>query len=294
VPVALITIVSGRHEHFTVQRKGILAGDVLPGEHVVVSMGDPHIAGLIDGDHGVTVVEIDADGRLPLARARNHGAEIALAHGADRLIFLDVDCIPGPGLVRRYFEAAQSAVHGDSLLCGPVTYLPPPSPEGYPIDALATLADPHPVRPAPSSTQILAGDEYDLFWSLSFAVSAQSWRRIGGFSELYDGYGGEDTDFAWTARSRGVGLSWVGGADAFHQYHPVSNPPVEHLDDILRNAATFHRRWGTWPMQGWLAGFTALGIVEFRADVGWVRTDPAVVGPVSVRRRLSPSGGAGR
>lgn len=39
-------------------------------------------------------------------------------------------------------------------------------------------------------------------------------------------------------------LTWVGGADAYHQFHPVSDPPVEHPDDILINAGVFHRRWG--------------------------------------------------
>jgi hypothetical protein len=36
---------------------------------------------------------------------------------------------------------------------------------------------------------------------------------------------------------------------------------VGHLDDILRNAAIFHDRWGWWPMQGWLAAFEARGLV---------------------------------
>lgn len=46
---------------------------------------------------------------------------------------------------------------------------------------------------------------------------------LGGFRESYRGYGGEDT---------------------FHPYHRVSDPPVEHLDDILRNAEVFHETWG--------------------------------------------------
>jgi len=49
-----------------------------------------------------------------------------------------------------------------------------------------------------------------------------------------------------------LGLGWVGGARAYHQHHPVSSPPVEHLDDILRNGRLFHERWGEWPMTGWL------------------------------------------
>jgi hypothetical protein len=113
---------------------------------------------------------------------------------------------------------------------------------------------------------VAVSDEYQLFWSLSFAVSAATWQRIGGFCPVYRGYGGEDTDFAQCAASAGVGLRWVGGADAFHQHHPVSNPPVQHLDDIVRNAQLFHRRWGWWPMGGWLDAFEARGLIRRDPD----------------------------
>ena len=54
-------------------------------------------------------------------------------------------------------------------------------------------------------------------------------------------------------------MRWVGGAHAFHQFHPISDPPIEHLDDIVANAVVFHRRWGWWPMQGWLDAFETKG-----------------------------------
>ena len=50
-------------------------------------------------------------------------------------------------------------------------------------------------------------------------------------------------------------LCWVGGAWAFHQHHPTATPPAQHLHDILRNATLFKRRWGWWPMTGWLDAF---------------------------------------
>ncbi|WP_224160451.1 hypothetical protein, partial [Prevotella lacticifex] len=77
----------------------------------------------------------------------------------------------------------------------------------------------------------------------------------------YAGYGGEDTDFGQIAAAQDIPLCWVGGAHALHQYHPVSDPPVEHLDDILTNAALFHDRWGWWPMQGWLGAFEQRGLI---------------------------------
>jgi hypothetical protein len=38
---------------------------------------------------------------------------------------------------------------------------------------------------------------------------------------------------------------------------------VQHLHDIIRNAAIFHRRWGWWPMTGWLREFERRGLIVF-------------------------------
>jgi GT2 family glycosyltransferase len=213
--------------------------------------------------HTAHVVHCDkGPGPLPVATARNVGALTALNDGADLLVFLDVDCIPGRNMIRRYSQAAQDPEHRGALLCGPVTYLPPPADAevGYP-HALETLTNPHPARPAPRDGDIVAGTDYDLFWSLSFALTSSTWRTIGGFCDDYRGYGAEDTDFAQTARAAGVPMRWVGGADAYHQFHPVSDPPVEHVNDIVRNATIFHQRWGWWPMSGWLSAFEQRGLI---------------------------------
>jgi len=55
----------------------------------------------------------------------------------------------------------------------------------------------------------------------------------------------------------------VGGAWAYHQHHPSPDPPVQHLRDIIRNAAVFHRRWGWWPMSGWLHEFERRGLIVY-------------------------------
>ncbi|MGE3288537.1 MAG: glycosyltransferase family 2 protein [Pseudonocardia sp.] len=163
-------------------------------------------------------------------------------------MFLDVDCISGPDLFRRYQASVRDAER--RLLCGPVAYLPPRPPGGYRPEALADMADPHPARPAPPDGVCVDGEDHALFRSLSFAATMPLWTRSAGFHEGYRGYGGEDTDLGQQARVLGIGLRWVGGATAYHQHHPITDPPVEHLDDILRNAALFHSRWGWWPMRG--------------------------------------------
>lgn len=260
---AVITTVRGRSAHLRNQRAGLEGNSQLADAHVVVDIDDPEVSNVLD-EADVPTVRVTCpagNDALPVARARNLGAATALREGADLLVFLDVDCIPGHDLVSCYLGAAQQPEHADALLCGPVTYLPPPGAHGYPMDRLDELARPHPARPVPPGRQIVAGNDHRLFWSLSFAVTSPTWHRIGGFSEDYRGYGGEDTDFAQRAAAQGVPLKWVGGADAFHQYHPVSDPPVEHLDDILRNVAVFHQKWGWWPMEGWLQAFAAQGLI---------------------------------
>lgn len=263
----MVTVVSGRHEHLRAQLHGLAGSSITPWQHVVVSMGDTGVGELVDGR--ATIVEMDAPGpSLPVARARNVGARTATESGADLLVFLDVDCIPDRDLLKLYRSAAGENRNRRSLLCGPVTYLA----EGASVRTAADLranTRPHPARPDPPPGIVEIGTNYDLFWSLSFATTPSTWNDIGGFHEGYFGYGGEDTDFAATAHAAGVGLRWVGGAHAYHQYHPVSSPPVEHLDDIVRNSALFHRRWHRWPMQGWLDQFERRGMI-IRGDDGTI------------------------
>lgn len=261
---AVITLIAGRHPHLRLQRRALLAGARQPDWHVVVTMNDPSAPDVLDRrPPRPDIIELPtAPGTLPLAQARNAGARHALNAGAELLIFLDVDCAPGPLLVQRYLQHA-AREQSPTVLCGPVAYLPPPPPGGYQLPALAQLGRPHPARPLPPETGTLTSGDHTLFWSLSFAVHAQLWCQLGGFYEQYTGYGAEDTDFGQLAASRGIPLTWVGGAWAYHQHHLSPDPPTQHLHDILRNAAIFHQRWGWWPMTGWLHDFERRGLITF-------------------------------
>lgn len=259
---AVITIARGRHTHLRRQLHGLARSTQRPDMHIVVALGDAQIAGVVaEHEAAATVVNLDVTEPLPVGFGRNQGAATAIARSAELLIFLDVDCIPHPEMIARYHDTAARTAHADALLCGPVTYLPAPEPGGYRLDELSGRIAPHPARPHPPEGTVVATTDYTLFWSLSFAVRAPTWARIGGFCETYRGYGGEDTDFAQCAAAQQVPMRWVGGAHAFHQYHPTTDPPVQHVGDIVRNAAIFHRRWGWWPMQGWLDDFERAGII---------------------------------
>ncbi|WP_349018515.1 glycosyltransferase [Corynebacterium appendicis] len=263
---AIVTLANaGRASHLTHQVNLAPEGT----DHITVALADhkalekavpkSHVISMGSGEH-------DATSHPNLARARNRGAAEAIARGNEVLIFLDADCLAGGDLVPLYTKALEE--HPDAVVAGPVTYMD----EG---ELRTVRPDPHPARPNPPAGEIVRADNYDLFWSLSFACTAKTWARIveafGGFDEAYSGYGGEDTDFACNLRSHGIDLLWVGGAHAFHQWHPVSSPPWEHLDDILRNAAVFHGKWGTWPMEGWLRAFEEAGAIAL-IDGTWQRT----------------------
>ena len=265
--IAVITTVRDRLEHLAAMRRGLAAQRLIRGaadlEHVIVRMdgADPWR----DMSPGPPVVSVEMVApptgdreRLPLAAARNAGAA---ATSADLLIFLDVDCIPCPELIERYRWMAQQS---GGLLAGPVGYLPEAiDAAATEADELARLAVPHPARPVPDDGALVRECRYELFWSLSFAIGHGDFAELGGFCEDYVGYGGEDTDLALTARKLGMPFSWVGGAWAWHQYHAIEDPPRSHVADIVANALVFHRRWGSWPMEGWLRAFAAEGLIEW-------------------------------
>jgi hypothetical protein len=280
---AVITIVAGRREHLERQGRALAASVPPPDDYLIVHMAEPaasavETVGTLHPEH-LSVAAAGApsgttDAGLPLAAARNRGARRALELGADVLVFLDVDCLPTPRLVGRYTDALSREPH--AIVSGAVGYLPRQTDYDRP-ERFGEIGHFHHFRPRIADGALAKADPR-LFWSLSFALTAETWASTGGFDERYVGYGAEDTDFALTAVDRGIELRWAGGAEAFHQFHETQDPPVQHLDSILRNGALFAERWGFWPMSGWLEAFGERGLVERDATTGtWART-PAGVG----------------
>jgi GT2 family glycosyltransferase len=279
--VAVVTLVHGRHDHLRGLLGGLRAGSRAPDLLVVAAMDDDGVIRVVR-DAATTaethVVDVPRVEGLPLAAARNAAAHRAIESGADLLVFLDVDCIPSPSLIARYAEVARGSNQPAPVaLAGAVHYLPPrgAGQRAYRPEDLRRSA-PHPTRPALPPAQTQVADDVRLFWSLSFAMSARDWDRVGGFDEGYVGYGGEDTDFGMRLARAGGSLVWVGDAVAYHQHHPVENPPYRHLDDIVVNANRFWDRWGFSPMEGWLAAFEDAGLVmQSGRPPRWTRTTAA-------------------
>lgn len=264
---SVLTIVRNRAAHFDNLVEGLRRSSLRPAELVVVDMSDIPLAPP-PTDFLVTMVRLETEG-LPLAAARNRAVAVA---ASDRLLFLDVDCIP----LRDCLATMDVTLsEHDALLCADVRYLGPSDARADWTDAtLLDAGKPHPVRAFPA-TGIRREHNPGLFWSLAFAIRRDRFVALGGFDERFTGYGAEDTDFGFRADAVGVPLLFVGGAIACHQHHVTYDPPLQHFDDVVRNARTFKEAWGFWPMEGWLTDYAALGLIAFEDGNLLVRRRPS-------------------
>lgn len=260
--LSVLVPVRDRIEHLTNLVAALERADGAPEFELLVGwMGgaDPRPALARARGFAAEAVEVEGE-ELPLARARNR---LAGAARSERLVFLDVDCVPSRSLLRAYAEAL--ARH-DALAIGETRYLPRGFvPAGAGETVLRRAAHPHPDRAGlfPAVGESRLDTRHDLFWSLNFALGRDAFRRIGGFDEGYRGYGIEDTDFAMRAAAAEVPLAWVGGALAFHQHHEPTRLRSEGVPALVANARRYRERWGDWPAKGWLAELAAAGLVEW-------------------------------
>ena len=254
--VSLLTIVKGRRRHLNNLLAGVRRSVHRPDEVVIVFMNEDVPEDLADAGCPVRAYSLfDADHALPLAAARNRAATLA---NGDCLLFLDVDCIPAPDYVGRMAAAVAAT---DGLVMGDVRYLSAALPDAWDFSRLKADSLLHPRRPRIAANSTVRTDAYHLFWSLTFGLRKQQFVTLGGFDEAYVGYGGEDTDFAFSAREAGVPF-YLTDARCYHQHHGTCTPPYNHLADIVTNARAFYAKWDTWPMEGWLNAFAESGHID--------------------------------
>ncbi|WP_062732740.1 galactosyltransferase-related protein [Sphingobium abikonense] len=253
--VSVITLARGRGDHLVNVVHGLNRQSMLPAELIIAVMQDDPYS-LPDTPFPVCQIHVAGDD-LPLAAARNAAAAIATG---DILIFLDIDCIPSPSLIADYAAHADGF---DGLLMGEVLYLPHQATQGdWSCEGFEGVAEKHSDRRGPPAHGIEICADYRCFWSLNFAMRAQTFRRSGGFDERYVGYGGEDTDYGKTLSTAGIGIAWAKGARAYHQYHPHHMPPVHHVESVVRNAQLFEAKWGYRTMGHWLHAFRLMGLID--------------------------------
>ncbi len=286
IPVSVITTCYGRNRHLYHLLSSLSQGSVRPDEVIIVNDdADPkllaqfplnivQIPTIADASLDSTVEQAETE--FDIGRNRNSGA----AHAThDTLIFLDVDCIVAPTFIEQL--NAKRKTYPDALLMGQPRYLTRPltDAEGsqlqqgtLPKENLDKLSVYNPYRynfesalEAASEEAIEQTQDYGAFWSLCFAITRTQFEKIGGFDTHYVGYGAEDTDFAFMART--LDIDFYLTADViYHQQHTVYRPPLNHLPSIVINANQFYDKWQHWPMAGWLAEFADMGLVNWQTE----------------------------
>ena len=249
--IAVCTIYANRPQHLRNLVKSLTRSQLSPDRLVVVCMKD-RLPDLPATAFPIDTATIDTtDKSLPLAAARNKAAKIAKE---DKLIFLDVDCICNRHLVEIFNYHLDLE---DALYSGSVRYLHRYWQHNWTLD-LNQQSSPHKLQGKPVMGKDKVAHPYEMFWSLCFGIRKKTFERLGGFDTNYHGYGGEDTDFSFQARSLHVPLYKI-SALAYHQFHPSYAPPLNHLVEIVNNARVFERKWHILPMEKWLRQFADMG-----------------------------------
>ena len=253
--ISVVTLAGGRPEHLRNVVIGLTRQTMLPTELIVAVIQDTPYD-LPEAPFPIRQMMVSGP-RLPLATARNAAAEAAVG---DKLVFLDMDCIPTPELLADYDRYLDQE---DGLLMGEVMYLPGGATAGeWRYQDFAEVAVRHSDRRGPPPEGIERCEDYRCFWSLNFAMRRDTFLGTGGFDERYAGYGGEDTDFGKVVDKAGVPIAWIKGGLAYHQYHPHHMPPVHHIDSVVRNAELFEAKWGYRTMGHWLHAFRLMGLID--------------------------------
>ena len=255
--ISLCTIYAKRKLHLKNLIRGLT--HTSPFKELVIATMNDELPVLEGVDFPIKTAAINSDRNyLPLAAARNKCAEIATG---EKIIFFDVDCIAHPDLIKIFARHLQQE---DAIYQCSIRYLSPSwQQNNWTYNSLQNQSSFHPLQGNEIIDYQRTKHPYELFWSLCFGIRKKTFIDLGGFDDRFKGYGGEDTDFAFTARSQSVPLYKI-GALAYHQFHPSYSPPLNHLAEIVRNALVFERKWHILPMKKWLDRFVEMGYIKLQ------------------------------
>ena len=253
--ISVCTIYANRKSQLQNLVQGLANSSLSPDRLVVACMNDrlPQLPQTSFPIESATVTTEDS--RLPLAAARNKAAELATG---DKLVFLDVDCICDRQMLEifNYHLDREEAIYA-----GSVRYLASNwQQEDWTLDSLYKESSLHQLQGKEVRENDRVTHPYELFWSLCLGITKKTFKSMGGFDTAYTGYGGEDTDFAFKARSQNIPLYKI-SALAYHQFHSSYAPPLNHLAEIVDNARVFNRKWNIMPMEKWLRQFADMGYI---------------------------------
>jgi predicted glycosyltransferase involved in capsule biosynthesis len=252
--ISVCTLYSRRSSHLQNLVEGLIESKMHPLELVIICMNDS-LPKLPSTPFQINSFTINSPHKLPLAQARTKASSIA---NGDFLIFLDVDCIPDPDLVETF---AYHLENEDALYQGSIRYLNSQWRKQWNFETLHFDSAPNQLQGEELTGNQRKIHKYEFFWSLCFGIRKSTFSKIGGFDTRFTGYGGEDTDFSFTARLHKIPFYKI-SALAYHQFHPSYSPPLNHLADIVENAKVFDNKWNFLPMDKWLKQFAELGYIK--------------------------------
>ncbi len=255
--LSVIIIFSGRHQHLINTLKNLATGTQLPDEVIIVEMAKTKLSlpnSILEIEH--LLISDFKPSALPIAKARNLGAINA---AFKTLVFLDVDCMPSKNFIEN-IRLQNELERG--IYMGKPLYLTKAL-ESLKHDDISAHAIQHPSRPIIS--EILECDDYGLFWSLCFFIDSVLFFELGGFDENYNGYGAEDTDFAWKCKAQNVRL-YLTPFEVYHQQHSFYRPPLNNISAIANNSNYFYSKWGIWPMINHLKLFEQCGYIKWNPE----------------------------
>ncbi|MGV3524136.1 MAG: glycosyltransferase [Candidatus Sericytochromatia bacterium] len=163
---------------------------------------------------------------LCVSRSRNRGAKMA---DGDYLILIDGDMLLHPGAVAAYRVHAQRPAcailgyYGNAPFRKAPSLWQPDRQVNY-LDTRVALYSRHKITPYARMLQF----PHEYGWSANFGVSRADYWAVGGFDERFQGWGGEDPQFALDLAMSGCALDYAFDVWAEHQVHSRFTPFHHH------------------------------------------------------------------
>lgn len=157
-------------------------------------------------------------------RARNMGTAAATA---DVLVFIDADCIPHPNLVANH--ARHHVLHNNLVVIGARRHIRSStisieaiSQGGVDFDAQELASEDRPPDfrlqlGRRTSDNTVGTEAFRFLVSSNFSVRREMFNQVGGFSEDFHRWGGEDTELGWRLSEAGLLILVDEDATIFHQ-----------------------------------------------------------------------------
>jgi glycosyltransferase involved in cell wall biosynthesis len=183
-----------------------------------------------------------------VALARNAGARLATGQ---ILVFLDNDALAGPDFIAGHLEAHAGpdsrAVAGYVYGYDPRTEMPGLAQalaSASPAEVVARLGSQDGMRDM--RYDFLAECDFDLnrfplpyafFWTMNCSIRSEDFWAVGGFDEDFQGWGLEDTEFAFRVDRKGIPFYYSQRAWIVHL--PRERDLAEQADQLAANAERF-------------------------------------------------------